>query len=176
MINMSNWKKIVFLDIDGCVNHERFYAQTMGRSGHFDPETVTLLSQLKEIGAEVVVSSSWGEDGAKQLKNVGLELPIIGCTEHFHVDWMCRGNEIEKWLLENFGGMGAKYGTDENGTPYYRKHYHPEDTDYEYVILDDDCDFLLGQKDNFIRINRQTGITQADIDKARKILTRDENQ
>lgn len=174
MINMSKWKKIVFLDIDGCVNHERFYAQTMGRSGHFDPEIVTLLNQLKEIGAEVVVSSSWGEDGAKQLKNVGLKLPIIGCTEHFHVDWMCRGNEIEKWLLENFGGMGAKYGTDENGTPYYRKHYHPEDTDYEYVIFDDDCDFLLGQKDNFIRINRQTGLTQADIDKARKILNREE--
>lgn len=175
MINMSNWKKIVFLDIDGCVNHERFYAQTRGRSGHFDPEIVTLLNQFKEIGAEVVVSSSWGEDGAKQLKNVGLELPIIGCTGHFYVDWMCRGNEIEKWLLENFGGMGTRYGTDENGTPYYRKHYHPEDTDYEYVILDDDCDFLLGQKDNFIRINRQTGITQADIDKAVKILTRDDN-
>lgn len=164
------------LDIDSVVNSEKWYIKTNGVKGDFDPEAISLLNQLKEIGAEVVVSSSWGEDGAKQLKNVGLKLPIIGCTEHFHVDWMCRGNEIEKWLLENFGGMGAKYGTDENGTPYYRKHYHPEDTDYEYVIFDDDCDFLLGQKDNFIRINRQTGLTQADIDKARKILTRDENQ
>ena len=59
--------------------------------------------------------------------------------------------------------------------PYYRKHFHEEDVDYEYVIFDDDTDFLLGQKDNFIHINRQTGITQADIDRAVKILTRDGN-
>ena len=174
MTETSCWRKIIFLDIDSVVNSENWYNKTRGKSGNFDPEIITLLNSLKEIGAEVVVSSSWGEDGVKQLKNVGLKLPIIGCTGHFYVDWMCRGNEIEKWLLDNFGGMGAKYGTDENGTPYYRKHYHPEDTDYEYVILDDDCDFLLGQKDNFVRINKQTGITQADIDKARKILTRNE--
>ena len=118
---MNEWKKIVFLDIDGCTNSERFYANTRGRSGNFDPEVIKLLNQLKDLGVEVVVSSSWGEDGVEQLRNVGLELPILGCTEHFHIDWMCRGNEIEKWLLVNFGGMCTKYGTDESGTPYYRK-------------------------------------------------------
>ena len=69
--------------------------------------------------------------------------------------------------------MGTRYGTDDNGFPYYRKHYGDNIPDYEYVIFDDDSDFLLGQKDNFIRTNRLTGLTQADIDKARKILNRE---
>jgi hypothetical protein len=168
-----SWKRILFLDIDGCVNSDRFYTNTRGRSGNFDPEAIKLLNQLKDLGVEVVVSSSWGEDGVEQLRNVGLELPILGCTEHFHTDWLCRGNEIEKWLHVNFGGMGTKYGTDEEDTPYYRKHYNAEDTDYEYVIFDDDSDFLLGQADNFIKIDRLTGVTQADIDKAIKILNRE---
>lgn len=172
---MNNWKKTLFLDIDSVVNSEQWYMKTRGRSGNFDPEAIKLLNQLKDIGVEVVISSSWGESAIKPLEDVGLELPIIGVTEHFHVDWLCRGNEIEKWLQVNFGGMGTKYGTDEKGTPYYRKHYKEEDTDYEYVIFDDDSDFLLGQKDNFVHIDRCTGVTQVDIDKARKILTRDES-
>lgn len=169
---MGDWRKIVFLDIDGCVNSEQFYVKTRGRSGNFDPDAVALLNRLKDIGAEVVISSSWGEEGVTQLKNVGLELPVIGCTEHFHADWFCRGNEIEKWLLDMFGGMGTRYGRDEDGAPYYRKHYQEEGNDYEYVIFDDDTDFLLGQKDNFIHVSRRTGVTQADIDEAVRILTR----
>ena len=170
---MGNWKRVVFLDIDSVVNSEQWYLKTRGKSGHFDPKAIAFLNQLKDIGAEVVVSSSWGEDGVKALREVGLELPIIGVTEHFHVDWLCRGNEIEKWLLLNFKCMGTRYGLDETGYPYYRKHFGDADVDYEYVILDDDTDFLLGQKDNFIHVSRQTGLTQADIDKAIKILTRE---
>ena len=109
----KNWKKIVFIDIDGTVNSLKWYNDTKGRSGSIDPTNIALLNQLKDLGVEVVISSSWGEDGIKPLQDVGLELPIIGCTEHFHVDWMCRGNEIEKWLCMNFGGMGTKYGYDE---------------------------------------------------------------
>ena len=170
---MCDWKKVVFLDIDGVVNSEQWYNKTKGRSGDFDPEAIVLLNQLKDIGAEVVISSSWGESGVKPLQDVGLELPIVGVTEHFYVDWFCRGNEIEKWLLVNFEGMGTKYGCDDSGMPYYRKRYGNELTDYEYVIIDDDTDFLLGQVGNFIHVDRNTGITQADIDKARKILNRE---
>lgn len=159
---MSNWKKIVFLDIDSVVNSEQWYMKTKGVKGDFDPEAIKLLNQLEGIGAEIVVSSSWGEDGVKSLRSVGLKVPIIGHTEHFYVDWMCRGNEIEKWLVDAFTN-GTKFGS-----KYYQK-------DYEYVIFDDDCDMLLGQKDNFIQVNRKTGLTQADIDKAIKILNR-ENQ
>jgi len=149
------------LDVDSVVNSENWYNKTKGMSGDFDPEAIALLNQLEAIGAEVVISSSWGESADKPLKDVGLKLPIIGHTEHFYQDWVCRGNEIEKWFCDNFGSYGTKYGS-----KYYQK-------DYEYVIFDDDSDFLMGQMDNFIQTSRQTGITQADIDKAIKILKRE---
>ena len=85
----NNWKKILFLDIDGVVNSDDWYNKTRGRSGDFDPEAIALLNQLKDIGVEVVISSSWGQDGVKPLEDVGLELPIVGCTEHFYTDWLC---------------------------------------------------------------------------------------
>ena len=69
--------------------------------------------------------------------------------------------------------MCTKFADDYNGEPYYTKHSHEEDEDYEYVIFDDDTDFLLGQKDNFIQINEEFGLTDEDIDKAIKILNRE---
>ena len=156
----NNWRRIIMLDVDGVVNSEGWCNKTKGRSGDFDPEAIKLLNQLKDDDAEVVISSSWGDSAIKPLQDVGLELPIIGCTDHYHQDWICRGNEIEKWFCDNLGSYGTKYGS-----KYYQK-------DYEYVIFDDDSDMLLGQKDNFIQTNRQTGVTQADIDKAKAILER----
>ena len=166
---MSDWKKTLMLDVDGVVNSETWYVKTKGRSGDFDPEAIALLNQLEPYGVEVVISSSWGEDAIKPLKDVGLRLPIIGCTKklHYQFEWACRGNEIDFWLTSHYGGMTTAHGD------AYRQHYHPEDTDYEYVIFDDDADMLLGQKNNFIQTNRMTGITQADIDKAIKILNRE---
>ena len=160
-IMKKNFHKIIVLDIDGVCNSEDWGVKTKGKSGNIDPETIALLNQLESIGAEVVISSSWGQDGVEQLENVGLKLPILGCTDHYYQDWLCRGNEIEKWFHDTFGSYGTKYGS-----KYYQK-------DYEYVIFDDDADMLLGQKDNFVQIDRKTGLTQADIDKAVKILKRE---
>jgi hypothetical protein len=171
---MGNWKKIIFLDVDGVLNSDDWYNKTRGRSGDFDPEAIALLNQLQDVEAEVVISSSWGESAIKPLQDVGLKLPILGITQHFYQDWLCRGNEIEKWLLDNFGGMATKYGENEDGVPYYRSYNHNHG-DYEYVIFDDDSDFLLGQANNFIQTARKTGLTQAVIEKAKKILTRNDN-
>lgn len=170
---MADYKRIIFLDIDGVLSSVPFLCKGKGL---IDPENIKVLNKLKDIEPEIVISSSWGYDNGrteKTLIELGLEIPIIGYTEHFHIDWLCRGNEIEKWLQVNFGGMGTVYGiSEDDGIPYYRKHYHEDDIDYEYVIFDDDTDFLLGQKDNFIHINEQTGLTDKDVEKARKILTR----
>ena len=147
----------------------------MKGKGYIDPETIKILNKLKDIGAEIVISSSWGYDGGrteKALKSLGLEIPIIGYTDHFHINYLCRGNEIEKWLLDSFGGMCTKFGYDKQGIPYYRKHYDEKDIDYEYVIFDDDTDFLLGQKDNFIHVSDETGLTDEHINKAIDILNR----
>lgn len=169
---MENWKKIIFLDIDGVMASIPFLTKS---KGHIDPEKCELLNQLNNIGAEVVISSSWGYDEGRteaSLRECGLTLPIIGYTQHFYERYLCRGNEIEKWLIDNFKGMGTKFGVDPSGVPYYRKRYNDSEIDYEYVIFDDNSDFLLGQKENFIQIDQQTGLTQENIDTAIRILTR----
>lgn len=171
---MDNYKKIIFLDIDGVLASIPYLCKG---KGFIDSSKCKLLNQLEDIGAEVVISSSWGYDEGrteKSLKACGLKLPIIGYTDHIHFNytWACRGNEIEKWLLENMyekkDGLGTKYGYD-----YYRNHYNEGDIDYEYVILDDDGDMLMGQADNFILVNRYTGLTKRHINKMRKILNRE---
>lgn len=79
---------------------------------------------------------------------------------------------VGDWVQDNCGGMGTKFGYDDDEIPYYRKHYILEEVDYEYCIFDDDSDFLLGQKDNFIKVNENTGLTMKHIKQAKKILTR----
>lgn len=167
----KNYRKLVFLDIDGCITTNKNY-------GRIDKNCLERLNKLKELNVEVVISSSWGYDNGrteKTLKGCGLELPIIGYTEHYYEDWICRGNEIEKWLIKTFNGMGTKFGVDFNGIPYYRKENSSRNEDYEFVIFDDNTDMLLGQKDNFIQTSEETGITDEDIEKAIKILKRENN-
>jgi len=174
--SVNDYKRIIFLDIDGVLNGINFFMKRTSKQGYIDPECIKKLNKLKDIGAEIVISSSWGYDEGrteKTLKECGLEIPIIGYTDHFYNDWICRGNEIEKWIHENMKGMGTKYGIEKDtGIPYYRKHFNENNIDYEYVIFDDNTDFLLGQKDNFIQTNERTGITEEDVERARKILTR----
>lgn len=145
---------LLFLDIDGCVNHNQWYYRNRvvkknWDCGDADPKVIERLNSLSDLDVKVVISSSWGKDADKLLYDNGLRLPIIGHTEHFYNEWIVRGNEIEKWLYE---------------------HLHVDYDDFNYVIFDDDTDFLLKQKNNFIHINPQRGITDRHIEKARKIF------
>jgi len=157
-----NKRHIIFLDIDGVLASEEYLVRAPWNDDlrFIEPEKVELLNQLE--GAEIVISSSWGKDGGKteqRLKEAGLKLPIVGFTKHFHESFICRGNEIELWLIENFpNGMGTKFG---DKWP---------DEKYNYVILDDDSDFLLGQANHFICTRRPEALIQEDIDRAKEIL------
>ena len=158
------YKRILFLDIDGVLASLDYLCKTARQPSWIEKEKIALLNKLKPYDVEVVISSSWGynEDTIKQLTNTGLELPIIGGTEHFHVGWLCRGNEIAKWLKCTFDDYNVFDG---------RAHGY-EGKDYEYVILDDDPDMLLCQVDNFVHVNRETALTEEDIQKCINILTR----
>ena len=177
--------KVIFLDIDGVLAS---YDYLLSLKGFIDKKKVALLNMLKPYDVEVVISSSWGynEDTVKQLTACGLELPIIGGTEHFYTDWMCRGNEIAKWLVDTFDeykenkskfqkeftaacfdvyNVYTGKATSRIGISYSGK-------DYEYVILDDDEDMLMCQKDNFIHVDRYTALTEENIKKAIDIFER----
>ena len=161
-MEIKKWRKILFLDIDGVLASTDFLRESGGK--FIDKQKIALLNKLKPYGVEVVISSSWGynDDTVKELTECGLELPIIGGTEHFHSDWLCRGNEIAKWLNDNCGDFDVFDGAA----------YSYSDEDYEYVILDDDVDMLMCQKDNFIRVDSYEALTEEDIENAIDILER----
>lgn len=149
-------KRYLFLDIDGVCNHDDWYYENRVinknyKCGDFDPKVIELLNRLSDLDVKVVISSSWGTMADKPLQDVGLKLPIIGHTRHFYDDWLCRGNEIKKWLYDNHI-------------------YEHIDDRYEYVILDDDKDMLMEQEENFVWVDGRHGLKQEHIDKIRKIF------
>ena len=166
-IDKKTWKKILFLDIDGVLASNEFLIKIGGKSGSIYKEKVALLNKLKPYNVEVVISSSWcyNKDTVNTLISCGLELPIIGGTEHFNNNWACRGNEIAKWLSDTFDNYSVF-----NGRPFIYEGY--KGSDYEYVIIDDDVDMLMCQKDNFINVDSNTGLTEDDINKIIDILER----
>lgn len=159
--------KIIFLDIDGVLNHEWFYKERFrkryeeGAIGHpyseIDPESVQNLNQLiLNTGAKVVLSSTWRHSGLDYcldvLKFHGFEGEIIDVTPDLRSNDCLRGNEILRWMKDNKDLIGEYY----NFT--------------EYVILDDDSDMLYWQRNNFILIDRFVGLTMGNVFQASKIL------
>jgi len=149
-------KRYLFLDVDGVCNHDDWYnnqrfVEHNFKCGDYDPHVIELLNQLSDLDVNVVISSSWGTMAYDPLVKLGLKLPIIGHTEQMDSDWLCRGNEIAKWLYFN----------------HVEEHI---DDRYEYVIFDDIKNMLMEQERNFIWVDPKHGLTQEHINKARKIL------
>jgi hypothetical protein len=167
--------KIIFLDIDGVLNHQRFYkerfearkqdkldgnlvkkSQIDREAEEIDPESVENLNELIEnTGAKVVISSTWRlgteiETLQAILEKRGFVGEVIGKTP---VGCGCcqRGNEIHKWLGDNRDII------DEEGN--------------NYIILDDDSDMLYWQRNNFINVDQYVGLTPKQVYKATRFLT-----
>ncbi len=168
--------KYLFVDIDGVLNNEEdivFLHETtekedrseeytrrgFGISTPFSDRNVNNLKHiLEETGADVVLSSTWrrSEDGREAfqslLESIGYFHRFMGCTpvKYYDSDWG-RGREITEWL--------EKHATGE----------------YNYAILDDDCDMNWGNcMEHFIHINGQVGLTYRDRYKAIEILNKGE--
>ena len=152
---------IIFLDIDGTLSSEKYFMVNPNRKGDslfIEPEKVKILNELKDIpGITIVISSSWGKLQMVRLRDLD---PISGHTDHYHEEWLCRGNEIEKYLQNKYNRTCTKFG----------ESWRSNKDIYNYVIIDDDEDMLFGQKDHFIKINRELGITEEDIKKIKNIL------
>ncbi len=151
--------KIIFLDIDGVLNSQKFFNERfiiLGRAvkvlhEKIDPEAVLKLNQITDAtDAKIVLSSTWRmgfqEDTIKCadfFKSLGITGEIIGMTpvlNHF------RGGEISHWLLNN----------------------DPKGTD-KFIIIDDSADMgtLLSK---LIRTNLLVGIQDEHVELAIKIL------
>jgi hypothetical protein len=141
--------KIVFLDVDGCLN-----MHTSGGMYALNRKRLQLLEKLiKETGAHIVLSSTWRKD-VKALKKLSRNfryrgLKIYDVTPDFSFqengERAYRGHEIQKWLND-----------------------HPEVE--QYVIIDDDNGMLDSQLRNFIQTDGNVGLTETICYRAKYIL------
>lgn len=171
--------KFVFLDIDGVLNNDEVLASNrlLKHQAFMNDDRVgmyramigdELLQRLKRLldatGAEVVLSSSWRSQrpDASPMLAIKQALAEIGYTLRDITpeggSGCVRGNEIRMWLQEYCSSL---YTLGD-------KHFPP---DPPYVILDDDSDMLLWQKDHFVHTDTRIGLTEYDVNKAINILT-----
>jgi histidinol phosphatase-like enzyme len=165
--------KIIFLDIDGVLNHQEWYSYQQKQpkltdenweKGQFCYWSINLLNDLiKDTGAKVVVSSSWRKGKSVEcmqtlLDSVGFEGEVIGitpCLYFSNQDYnysVPRGCEIKAWIEMNKSILNEKVSK------------------LKYVILDDDSDMMYWQRNKFIHVNPHCGITKRDIFQAKQIL------
>jgi hypothetical protein len=184
--------KIIFLDIDGVLNHELWYRRRFNEVDtniienrypyyEFDPLSILLLNKLTDItGAKIVISSSWrnsysNERFRKLFTEIGITGEVYDSTPSFYAKGLDssdkstaysipRGCEID-WWLKNIG-------------KYQRINWSIERQDevlekslvQNYVIIDDDSDMLYNQREHFVKINSYNGLLNSDIDKSIEIL------
>ena len=149
--------KVLFLDIDGVLNHECWYRDRFNKEiypegvptyplSEFYPESVKRLNKiLKETGAKIVLSTSWRFD-----KDIDTILSVVGINQTIYdktpycghkYGSLCRGKEIKEYLNN-----------------------HTEITNY--AIVDDDSDMEPEQMNNFYQTSEYDGLN----DKATDIL------
>lgn len=158
--------KIIFLDIDGVLNHEAFYKERYEKRNdgnviehpysEVDPKCVANLNTLiTDTNAKIVISSTWRHSGLSYCEDVlgyhGFMGEIIDITPSSPTRF--RGLEILDWIKNNEELIGE---------PHYNF--------TEYVILDDDSDMLYWQRNNFLLIDRFVGLTMGNVFQAKRIL------
>jgi hypothetical protein len=97
---ISNGKRVIFLDIDGVLNR----IGTNDGNNYFDPDCVDQLRRIvKETGAKVVLSTSWREfaDWKNMLIQFfhAIRIEVIDCTAVKENE--NRTEEIKEWIRNN---------------------------------------------------------------------------
>jgi len=135
MTRISPNTRIIFLDMDGVMNH----IGHMKGPDPIDPECIKRLNEIVEAtDAKVVISSTWRKYTSfntlagrmTKMGFVGEILDYTPCIEREFGYNAPRGCEIQLWIKRNIA----------DGDCTYRR----------YIILDDDSDMLLEQRENFI--------------------------
>lgn len=146
--------KIIFLDIDGVLNNADESDHHIHKSGcyFYSPLCVERLNTvINSTEAKIVVSSTWRlgrtvEELQVLLSDMGVVGEVIDKTCRLDHVGGFRGNEIYKWIKDNQHIIGCDYWKFK-----------------QYIILDDDSDMLLWQKDNFVQTDGYKGLTDREM-------------
>ena len=142
--------KVIFLDFDGVIT-------TLESRWNIDSEKCKLVKRIcDETGAKIVISSSWRKSNLeytmKQFSKESFLLYdyVIDVTKRLSISGSAsitipRGVEILEYIESH-------------------------DSITNYVILDDDTDMLLWQRNHFVHTNTYEGINEKNVEQAIKIL------
>ena len=189
---VSEYKCITFCDFDGLFNHDKFYEErykhlhvdknipiykvvkkqlrkllksnNFSKMDYYLSETdVTKIKLFNEFclktNSVVVISASmrslWTVDELQEIFNyLGATFTIIDKTGKCECG--NRGCEIKKWLHDNC-------------EKYFKVNYGEF---HRWIILDDDVDFLLEQRDHFFHVDNTVGITSNVLKDAENFLNK----
>lgn len=175
--------ELIFLDFDGVMNSQLFWAErsqkerrvhyrkkyldgdALYRGADIDENSINMLNNLvKKTNSQVVVSSTWRnhvslEDLQTIMNRKGFQYQLFGKTPKLRCEGLKasvpRGLEIQAFLINNFPD-------------------HKERDKVRYVILDDDSDMLLWQKDNYFQVDPYCGLTPNIVYRATRFLNRED--
>lgn len=157
--------KIIFLDIDGVLNHQMFFKNRIKSTirkdydkSMFDPECVERLNEITgKTGAVIVLSSTWRksrtiEELKALFKKVGItgklidKTPVLNSYNQKTKTYPPRGCEIHEWINSNKDILGTNILNWKS-----------------YVIIDDDSDMLYWQRKNFFQTDGSGGGLTANL-------------
>jgi hypothetical protein len=161
-LNCSQEVRLIFLDIDGVMATDFSAGNRDENHDHmFNPKAVEHLNSIvHKTDCYIVISSSWRKRDLQWIRKVfeerGFKYPdrIVGETmrgyefvekaAHLPIP---RGVEIKAWIdlfVRKVEGKGFINNA------------------FQYVIIDDDSDMLLEQKDHFVRTDTFKGLTEIE--------------
>lgn len=187
---LNKYKSIIFLDVDGVLNFELFYKEKFKYLERFDAipfyktvkkylrklykaeeisdldyykssmsiDCIKMLNTLCEKTNSAIVLSASMRSGhsVEELQEIfnycGATFTIIDKTPHTKYE---RGTEISKWLKDNC-------------MEWFGVHYFDF---YDYVIIDDDNDFLIKQSNHLFQTDNYCGLTPTIIENIRIFFT-----
>lgn len=167
-------KPLVCLDIDGVLNSSQWfkYCHKHGLGNkwpemHLDPKLCRMLQGfLRSNGANLLITSTWRlmmspEEMVKVLGAKRLTAPIVGFTPELKFDLMDEDQEE----LQYDSGRGLEI-------QWWLQTHAPDNwQEIPLVILDDDQDIGC-LRPRWVRINRERGLTRADLRTARWFMDR----
>lgn len=168
MYEIKQEQPIIFLDIDGVLNSAQTFRSRYEEeqidindifSWYLSDISLSLVQNLNKIisgtGADIVISSSWKNSRRDMIEPVFKAAGVLGKIVGYTPNLPCvRGEEIRQWIIEH----------------WVIDKYRKEGEFTNYVILDDDSDMLLWQKDNFVNVDNKIGLSDGDIEKVFRIL------
>lgn len=163
-------KNIIFLDIDGVLNTERWHLNEGQNSPQdqfgdsFDPEAVAnLVLIIEKTGADIVISSSWKFSGHESMQAMWRErkLPgkVIGITPSTLSDEMLLKADPDELDKMPFKGYDVKEWLSNHSKQIKN-----------YVIIDDENSFLPEQRSRLILTDPKCGISKEDAGRVINLL------